>query len=484
MKRFTQRIVRGAAVLAALALAAPAAQADLIGLWQFDDASNVGEASVGSNLASSGDAAQGGGQAGGGLDLDGSGDFLGGATALPTGDSSYTIAAWIRADVTGNRGIAGFGDFGTPNEVTAFRTLGANGFRHYWWADDQDVGDAGVDLDGGPWVHVAATYDGSTQRVFVNGGEVGSRTPTNAGAHASTAANFRIGSTNFGEFFDGQLDDVAIFDEALGSAQLKTIAKGDFSAYTLAHRYSFTSDATDSVGNADLTLQGGASIAGGKLDTSDANGGSRNDGAFASGAALTELSNTITSASAITIESWFNQDGLNNWAKLFMAGNDTGNYMDITPHRGVAAPNTDLFSASINDATHNENRVVASPALGVDTEYYVAAIWNPQSDEMTITFGEVGGTLSTFVATMGGNLLSGLTIGEFYLGSAVGFGDPDWDGQIDEFRIWTAALSQSQIASNFAAGPDAIGQTIPAPAALPAGLAMIVALAARRRRAR
>ena len=50
--------------------------------------------------------------------------------------------------------------------------------------------------------------------------------------HAATAANFRIGSTNFGEFFDGRFDDVAIFNRALTDAERAAIRNGDFSAFT------------------------------------------------------------------------------------------------------------------------------------------------------------------------------------------------------------------------------------------------------------
>jgi len=49
--------------------------------------------------------------------------------------------------------------------------------------------------------------------------------------------------------------------------------------------------------------------------------------------------------------------------------------------------------------------------------------------------------------------------------SAVGFGDPDFNGQIDEFRIWNRALASGEIAANFAAGPNFIpGLVIPEPA--------------------
>jgi len=227
---------------------------------------------------------------------------------------------------------------------------------------------------------------------------------------------------------------------------------------TLAHRYSFTSDATDSVGSADLTLNGGAAVTGGELDLPG--GGTRVNNASAVGASLSELAGTINGASAITMETWFDQDTFTTWAKTFMAGDSTANYLDITPRRGNPG---DPLGITINDTGHGET-LLTDGSLAADTDYYVATIWDTITDTMSITVGPVGGTLSTVSGPMNGNLLSNIPIAQLYLGSAVGFGDIDFNGQIDEFRIWRGALTSEQIAANFAAGPNSIpGQVIPEP---------------------
>lgn len=231
-------------------------------------------------------------------------------------------------------------------------------------------------------------------------------------------------------------------------------------ADSLEHRYSFSGNANDSVGNANLTANGLTVIGGSSVDL--IGGGTRVNNLSANGSSLTEIAGTINGASAITMEAWFNQDGLNDWRKVMMTGTDTGLYMDITPHRGGSAP--DLVSASINDSTHAENNVQSTGlAIGIDVEYYVAAIWDTNTDTMTLHVGQVGGTLNKYTATMSGQLLSDVAIDQFYLGSAVGFGDIDLDGQIDEFRIWDSALDDDFVARSFAAGPDTI---IPEPASL------------------
>src|SRR5439155_1431726 len=64
------------------------------------------------------------------------------------------------------------------------------------------------------WTHLAATYDGATQRLYVNGVEVAARAQT--GAIVSTVNPLRIGGNSiWGEFFQGRIDEVRIYNRAL-----------------------------------------------------------------------------------------------------------------------------------------------------------------------------------------------------------------------------------------------------------------------------
>ena len=74
----------------------------------------------------------------------------------------------------------------------------------------------------GTWRHVAATYDGTTKRIYLDGVEVGSGKAV--GALNVGAANFRIGSTNHGEYFNGLIDDVRVYDTALSEAEVLALA--------------------------------------------------------------------------------------------------------------------------------------------------------------------------------------------------------------------------------------------------------------------
>jgi fibronectin type 3 domain-containing protein len=72
----------------------------------------------------------------------------------------------------------------------------------------------------GVWTHIATTYDGATQRFFVNGAQVAQRAQT--GAIVTSTGSLRIGGNSvWGEYFAGQIDEVRIYDRALAAAEIQ-----------------------------------------------------------------------------------------------------------------------------------------------------------------------------------------------------------------------------------------------------------------------
>jgi PKD repeat protein len=70
------------------------------------------------------------------------------------------------------------------------------------------------------WTHLAATYDGTTMRLYVNGALVASRAQT--GAITTSGQALTIGGNPlFGAYFSGQIDEVRIYDRALSSSEIQ-----------------------------------------------------------------------------------------------------------------------------------------------------------------------------------------------------------------------------------------------------------------------
>jgi hypothetical protein len=71
------------------------------------------------------------------------------------------------------------------------------------------------------WTHLAATYDGAMVRLYVNGVQVSSHAQT--GAISSSANPVQIGGdTIYGQYFQGRIDEVRIYNRALSQAEIQT----------------------------------------------------------------------------------------------------------------------------------------------------------------------------------------------------------------------------------------------------------------------
>jgi hypothetical protein len=78
----------------------------------------------------------------------------------------------------------------------------------------------GTRLAAATWTHLAATYDGANQRLFVNGVQVASRAQT--GPIGTSASPLRVGGNGiWGEFFNGRIDEVRVYNRALTQAEIQ-----------------------------------------------------------------------------------------------------------------------------------------------------------------------------------------------------------------------------------------------------------------------
>ena len=154
-----------------------------------------------------------------------------GRISVPDADSldlraAMTLEAWVK-----------------PTSISGWRTVmlkeGSGTLAYGLYSSDDGSKPAGyvrvngVDravrgpkaLTSGEWTHLAMTYDGETMRLFVNGEEKESRSQT--GNALVTGGRLSIGGNSvWGEYFRGQMDDVRIYDVAVGEAQIKADMNG------------------------------------------------------------------------------------------------------------------------------------------------------------------------------------------------------------------------------------------------------------------
>ena len=70
------------------------------------------------------------------------------------------------------------------------------------------------------WTHIATTYDGATLRFYVNGIQVSSLAQT--GSIVTLSNPLQIGGdSNYGQYFQGTIDEVRVYNTVLTAAQIQ-----------------------------------------------------------------------------------------------------------------------------------------------------------------------------------------------------------------------------------------------------------------------
>ena len=142
-----------------------------------------------------------------------------------------TIDMWINPSANSPGAAIGFGsvwfgkqhDFVNSVAVFGFSSPSESRVRfHLQNAAPEVTGTNPLALN--EWHHVAATWDGASIKVYVNGvkeGEVASSATLPSDLGASTAIGAWLGGGN--SFFTGSIDEVEIFNRALSAAEIRAI---------------------------------------------------------------------------------------------------------------------------------------------------------------------------------------------------------------------------------------------------------------------
>jgi arabinan endo-1,5-alpha-L-arabinosidase len=358
--------------------------------------------------------------------------------------NASTFAAWVKWNGGGD--WQRIFDLGADLSRYAFFTPRADSggmrFAIRNGGAEQQVNAPGA-LPTNAWCHVAVTLDGTSGVIYLNGDPLATNAITIRPWQLLARTNY-LGKSQFGSdpTFAGRMDSVRIFGRALSAAEIQELA---WAHPALAHRYSFISNAWDSIGMAHGRLMGNASITNRALRLTGASGGYVNlPGGLVSGAA------------AVTVEFWASFGSNGNWARVFDFGDYSGayglNYFFFSPrtstgqHRLEASAGTTRTFDVAGAFDHRTLHVVCL----VDPAANYAAIYTNGVLETTLT-----GTWPAF---------SGVSAAWSYLGRSLWSADAWLNATIDELRLYDGRLTPAEIAVNYRSGPEAL--------ALPVALAV------------
>ncbi|PIZ46504.1 hypothetical protein COY32_03180, partial [candidate division WWE3 bacterium CG_4_10_14_0_2_um_filter_41_14] len=349
-----------------------------------------------------------------------------GTTNIPSGNQNYTMMAWIKPDSYGTYGIVGWGNWGSTNQVNAFR-LTPTGLVNYWWGNDLTVTKTG--LTDGNWHHIVALFDGTTRAIYVNGVLVGSDTPS---SHNASATNVNIATTNTNEYFPGSIDDIRIYNYARTQKQIVEDMLGRQS-----------SSGASAGGNA------GSAIGYWKFD--------EGSGTVANNTGFGGSAYNATLASSTNNPTWSN--GKNGKALVFDGNNDyatintnlptltegsismwakrtayTGTYQFLFTDGGSQFEMSWTGTSNLQFYVNNVS-VSTTSAASLNTWYHIVGTFSETGNFQRIYINGVLANLSTYPgdATTAGR----------YFGSRAG--SYPFAGSIDEVKIYNYALTEDEV---------------------------------------
>ena len=238
-------------------------------------------------------------------------------------------------------------------------------------------------------------------------------------------------------------------------------------AIGLVHRYSFTSDLSDSVGDEDATTIGGTgvTVTDGKATTSTANGALRLGGAG------------ILGTNSVTIEVWGKPDEAANtaraWARAFEYGwgpgqtalfsmmwwsdNSAANYFkDSITFNWSRSTGASGFGNMVGNLSGDSG----SPYSTTEMNYISATIDTDANGDTTMTcrrYDAASGEFKTFTRTVAGWSVADMAAAYLDLGQS------DWNGTItlfnatyDEVRIYDRAVPGGLLGLNAFVGADTL----------------------------
>jgi hypothetical protein len=208
---------------------------NLVAEWNFDETSGLAASdSAGSNNGDlvnfAGDDSQWiDGKVGGAIAFDGS-NYIEVPDAPAIGADlveSFTLMAWFKSNVpldgggSGNRMLEKGNSYFFLQGVQpgAMNFLVKNGGSNF-------TAGIGESLDADVWYHIAGVFDGTTAKTYINGELKGSADVP--GPIDDAKLPLRIGSDDSGNFLDGDMDQVLIFNKALNFTEIRTIMGGSF----------------------------------------------------------------------------------------------------------------------------------------------------------------------------------------------------------------------------------------------------------------
>jgi|GEM_PF-921678 len=393
------------------------------------------------------------------LEFDGADDYVTCGTINLSG-SAITLEAWIKAESfqssspyiknimgeesSGNAAFIRLGDASLANNKLQFVL---------YFGSDQVKLDGNTALSANIWYHIAATYDGTDMKIYINGIEDASQ--NQSGSFDANSTFYFSKDEIDNRSFDGFIDEARVWNDARTEAEIRQnmyrelsdpSSEGNLIAY---YKFNETSGTTaeDSKNSYDGTLYNYGSQTG-YWQTSNWMVGPKNcmdfDGGLKTGSPdyASKSSNVTTAEDNFTMMAWMKPDivtnGANGWRCVAYNGSDAGGY-------GIGINDSKLASLYGGRAWHNTDEVLTAGRW-----YHIAL----RRSSGTTEFFLDGVKLSYSSTTAPLAPAAVFSIGNMFQNNNTSIYTDSFDGKIDEVIVFSTALTDQQVADYATTSPQ------------------------------
>ena len=349
--------------------------------------------------------------------------------------AGFTMSTWIKTSETGREIILGEHHGGSSNG--AFVGIGHSsagaGKLDYYLKSTRIT--SSVAVNDNEWHLILATWTpGSEMKLYIDGQQVASGSaPASFGRHASST--FQLGSlSNASLSLSASMDDVRIWNRALSASEVATLhSTTAATSDALVKHLKFDGNDTG------MTLSGGAALATVDGRTTLAHSGP-NSGNY------TDISSIIPSLSstAFSVSMWFKK------TSVATAGTLLGWYQDDNNRGNIHVQPTQSISNNnkLGGTWETNNYTTGYPVYNAGQWYHFT-----YTDDGSTVKMYLDGVEEPLSAPTADNspIVSGLNLNKLLIGAPWFQGSVQqahiFDGSIDDVRIYSKALTTSEIAS-------------------------------------
>jgi len=372
------------------------------------------------------------------FDFGGSNDYINvGDVTYLDGASELTLSAWVKPTSHSGNILDAILSKDGPTRGFHLGLATGNKFRFLvsTTGTTVDVFNSNASYTNGKWYYLAATWDGSNMKIYINGSEDNSITTTNATGTLQNNANpFEIGENgNYAGPLDGFLSNAQIWDKALSGPEVETLYNYGSPITTLANTpqssnlkawYKLDASEVYNSSTTEWTINNATS---GYTKAFDFE---LNTASSADEYISIFPNNELNGLTDVTFAGWFYARGTNVYDGIY-SNRSSGGYVLIYPD--YVTSNTFRLRAAIQAS--GVTSYVNSNYVSINQWYHFAVVC------------ESGSVLKVYIngqeeTNTSGNNFSSIAQSTFFkIGSDSWF--RNWNGFFSNFQVWDTGLSST-----------------------------------------